>query len=487
MTAATLPLLGRQEPTFLWVPPHEDSLGDVVIDQAAGAGLVLDPWQQLLVRNACTVDAADMWSCFEIGIVVSRQNGKGAVLAALELAWLFTFKDEWIIHSAHLFETSRLHFLKMQALITNSDHFRRRVKRMREGRGSEEIELITGQHLKFMTRKGGAGRGFTGNKVVLDEAMYLDADMMAAALPTLSAVENAQVIYTGSAGMRHSTQLGLVRRRGYAGNEPALMYAEWAAEKAVYDAQGDIVSGDDPASPETWARTNPGYGIRLFETKTRNEMRAFGGPRSRAFEQERLGIGDWPVDEETWEVIGKDVWDARADLGSQIPDDAPIALAIEADEDRSMGTIAVWGARADGLQHMEIIDRHRGTGWIVDRAAELKERHDIRAVAVLKASTAASVITALTNAGFRVVSPSEGEYAQACGQFFEAVTEFDSVRHIGQASLNSAMGSARKRTNAEGGWRWSRDGGVDAAPLVGVTIAKWAFENFSSPEPEIFI
>jgi phage terminase large subunit-like protein len=487
VTAATLPLLGRQEPTFLWVPPHDDSLGDAVIELAASAGLILDPWQQLLVRSACAVDPFDMWSCFEIGIMVSRQNGKGAVLAALELAWLFMFGDEWIIHSAHLFETSRLHFLKMQALITNSDDFRRRVKRMREGRGSEEIELITGQHLKFMTRKGGAGRGFTGNKVVLDEAMYLDADMMAAALPTLSAVPNAQVIYTGSAGMKHSTQLGLVRRRGMARNEPALMYAEWAGEKAVYDAQGDLVSGDDPADPATWAKTNPGFGIRLTETKTRNEMRAFGGPRSQAFEQERLGIGDWPEDEETWEVITKPVWDSRGDPTSKIPDDAPVALAIDADEERSMGTIGVCGEREDGRRHVEIIDRRRGTGWIVDRAKELRDRHKVRAVVVLKTSTAASLIKALVDAGLPVHSPSEGEYAQACGQFFEAVVELGTVRHIDQKSMNSAVGGARKRTNVEGGWRWSREGTVDAGPIVTPTLALWGFENFSAPEPEIFI
>jgi phage terminase large subunit-like protein len=502
----TVALVGRQEPTFLWVPDHDFSLGTEVIELAATAGLILDPWQQLLTRLACAVDDVGAWLCFEVCFVLSRQNGKGAVLQALELAWLFLFGDRLIIHSAHLFETSREHFLKMQALIRDSDEFSRRVRRMREGRGSEEIELVGGQRLKFMTRKGGAGRGFTGNKVVLDEAMYLDAMMMAASLPTLATVPNAQVIYAGSAGMKHSTQLASVRRRGYARDDPSLMYAEWSASKAVFGPHGELVEGDDPASPETWAKVNPGMGIRITGTYIRKEMAALGGARSQGFGTERLGVGDWPDEDETWEVIDKESWLARADKASQIVDRGSVALAIDADSERSMGTIGVCGLRSDGRRHVEVIERHRGTGWIlgastaaagkpvapdtdreladweqavVDRMVELKARHRVCAVAVLKTSAAASLIAALVKAGLPVESPSETEYAQACGDLYEQVVEKDTVAHLDQPSMNTAVGGARKRTNVEGGWRWSRESPVDAAPIVVGTLALWAHQKFA--------
>lgn len=478
--APAAPIVGRQDPTFLWVPPADDSLGREVIELAAAAGLILDPWQERLVEYACATDPAGAWQCFEVAIVVSRQNGKGAVLAALELAWLFLFGDRLIIHSAHLFETSREHFLKMQALIGDHQDFSRRVRRMREGRGSEEIELMGGQRLKFMTRKGGAGRGFTGNKVVLDEAMYLDAMMMAAALPTLATVPNSQVIYTGSAGMKHSTQLGSVRRRGYRQSESRLMYAEWAAEKATYDGAGELMSGDDPTDVETWAKANPALGIRLTrEYVEEKEMPAFGGPHSPAFATERLGIGDWPEGEEQWEIIGKEVWESRADPASVIPDGAGIALSIEADTDRSMGTITACGMRDDKRRHLEVVERHRGTSWIVERVVELKAKHRIRAVAILKTSAAANLITALERAGLAVYSPTEVEYAQACGDLYEAVVESDTVRHIGQASLNAAVAGARVRTSVEGGWRWSRDVAADPAPIIGATLARWAHERYA--------
>jgi phage terminase large subunit-like protein len=503
-------ILGRQEPTFLWVPEHDFSLGTEVVELAAAAGLMLDPWQRLLVKLTCALDPVGAWLCFEVCCLVSRQNGKGAWLQALELAWLFLFGDRLIIHSAHLFETSREHFIRMQALIRDNDDFSRRVKRMREGRGAEEIELVTGQRLKFMTRKGGAGRGFTGNKVVLDEAMYLDAMMMAAALPTLATVPNAQVVYAGSAGMKHSTQLAAVRRRGYASNDPALLFAEWAAEKAVYGPQGELLAGDDPGSPQTWAKVNPGYGIRITQSYIRKEMAALGGARSPQFGTERLGIGDWPEDDETWEVISKEAWQAAGDRASQIVEHGTIALAIDADPDRAMGTIGVCGLRADGRRHIEVVERHRGTGWIlgaaaatetpgkapgedldpdrgltdweqaiVDRMADLKARHRVCAVAVLKTSTAASLITALVKAGLPVQSPSEIEYAQACGGLYEAIVEKGTLVHLDQPSMNTAVGGARKRSGVEGGWRWSREAPVDAAPIVVGTLAMWAHERFA--------
>lgn len=507
-------LVGRQEPTFLWVPEHDFTLGQEVIDLAADAGLILDPWQQLLVKLACSTDPVGKWLCFEVGIVVSRQNGKGVFLEAMELGWLYLFGDRLVTHSAHLFETSREHFLRMQALIGHNDDFSRRIKRMREGRGAEEIELNGGQRLKFMSRKGGSGRGFTGSKVVLDEAMYLDATMMAASLPTLSRAPNAQVIYAGSAGMKHSTQLALVRRRGYERSDPALMYAEWAATKAVFDPRGELLAGDDPASPRTWAKVNPSVGLPAGITVTyiRKEMASLGGPNSKEFGTERLGIGDWPEEDESWEVIDKETWESRADKASQIMAGGTIALAIDADPERAMGTIGVCGLRADGRRHIEIIERHRGTGWIldaslaahgveaeserelsdweqaiVDRMVDLNSRHQICAVVVLKTAAAASLIAALKRAGLPVQSPTETEYAQACGDFYEAVVEKGTVVHLDQPSMNTSVGGARKRVNAEGGWRWSRDAPADAAPVVDATLSLWGLENFGlAPEPEIF-
>lgn len=506
-------LYGSQTPTFLWMPPHGETFGPEVTDHARSHGLLLDQWQDDACNNTCALtERGNDWACFENALVVSRQNGKDVWIEALELAWLYLFDDELVTHSAHLFETSREHFLRIQATITNYDDLRRRVRRMREGRGSEEIELIPapgksiGPRLKFMTRKGGAGRGFTGNHVVLNEAMYLDLDMMAAALPALASIPNAQVLYAGSAGMRHSTQLAYVRRRALAGDDLALMYAEWAAEPAVYGPDGELLEGDDPASPVTHAKVNPAYNIRIMPAYVAKEMNALGGPRSTQFGTERLGIGDWPEEDSAWEVFTEEGWLARMDPLSQIKAGSPIALAIDVDPQRAVGTIGVCGLRLDGRDHVEIVERHRGTGWIapalggisasdpevserdaaiVARVAELIAKHRIGWVVVLKTAAAASLISALIRAKLPVKSPSEVEYAQACGDFFESVMETGSAVHLGQQSVTESAKHAGKRTTPEGSWRWER--GAQAGGVVCGTLALWGRRNMPAvPKSKIW-
>ena len=51
--------------------------------------------------------------------------------------------------------------------------FSRRVKRVSRSHGEEGIELTTGQRIRFRTRTKGGGRGFSGDCLILDEAMVL--------------------------------------------------------------------------------------------------------------------------------------------------------------------------------------------------------------------------------------------------------------------------------------------------------------------------
>lgn len=485
-------LLGRQAPTFLWVPEYDTTAGLEVIEMAKSAGLVLDPWQQLLVMHAFAEDPFGAWLCFEIAIIVSRQNGKGSILEAVELAWLFLFGERLVIHSAHLFETSREHFLRISMLIQMNPDFDRRVKRMREGRGAEEIELLSGARLKFMTRKGGAGRGFTGDKTVMDEAMYLDAGMMAAGLPTMATRPNAQIWYTGSAGMRHSTQLGAVRRRAYTRSDPSLMYAEWTAETRTKDTVTDehgrerevIIIPDPRGEPATWAKTNPGYGPvgvgRITPTYIAKEARALGGADSVEFGTERLGIGDWPEEDDAWAVITKVQWADVEDRTSEIGQGRRFAYAVDADPARDVVTITVYGRRADGLGHIETVTRQKGFAWVVPWFTD--EDHPGRrggvGVGILANGEAAQLIKPLTEAKLHVYSPTGPEYAQACGDLYTSLTERRDVRHMGQPSQSQAVGGARKLIiNREGAWVWDRTVVVNQSALVGDTLAKWVHDH----------
>ena len=79
---------GAQEPRISLVPDYVASTGPDAIELAALAGLHLDPWQQLVLTHSLGERPDGKWAAFEVGLVVPRQNGKGSILEARELAGL---------------------------------------------------------------------------------------------------------------------------------------------------------------------------------------------------------------------------------------------------------------------------------------------------------------------------------------------------------------------------------------------------------------
>jgi phage terminase large subunit-like protein len=299
-------LLGSQEPRLSSVPLFDSAAsGRNAVRLAARAGLELDPWQRLVIETGLR-RRGGKWAAFEVALIVARQNGKGAVLEALELAALFLFPDvRLILHSAHEFKTAAEAFLRIRALIEDRPEFDRKVSRIRTAAGAEAIELKDGKRLRFVARSSGSGRGFTSDLVILDEAYRLGGQEMAALLPTLSARPDPQVWYTSTAGDHLSVQLGRVRARGVAGGDPSLAFMEWSADELAYD----------PTDPADWARANPGLGIRISADHVAREMAALG---AEEFARERLSIGDYPSDGGAWETISEDAWSACANPGARL-------------------------------------------------------------------------------------------------------------------------------------------------------------------------
>jgi hypothetical protein len=219
VTAVAEPVLyGKQTPRVSSVPPCDVSLGDRAIEFAAKAGLFLDPWQQLVLRQSLGVVRGGRWAASQVGLLVPRQNGKGAVLEALELFHMFALQTPLIVHSAHKFDTSQEHFLRLRTLIEANPDLSRHVKAMPTSQGHEAIVLRNGNRLKFKARTvGGAGRGFSADLVVLDEAMLLPEQALDAMMPTLSARKNPQVWFTSSAGTPDSDALWRIVKRGRSG------------------------------------------------------------------------------------------------------------------------------------------------------------------------------------------------------------------------------------------------------------------------------
>jgi phage terminase large subunit-like protein len=427
------------------------------VELAAMAGLQLDPWQAFVLAESLGERADGKWAAFEVGLLVPRQNGKGSVLEARELAGLFLLGEMLILHSAHEFKTSQEGFRRILSLIQQTPELERRVARVRTSHGEEGIELKSGARLRFVARSTGSGRGFSGDCVILDEAYNLSAEAMAALLPTLSARPNPQLWYTSSAGMASSDQLRRLRERGIAGTSARLAYFEWSADPGL--------SPDDRAA---WVQANPALGIRIpgeFVEAERDAM-----PDSE-FGRERLG--HW-FDAAAETVIDMQVWSRLVDADS-VPVD-PVVFAVDTTPDRSAAAIAVCGRREDGLLHVEVIDHRNGTAWAPARLRELQERWHPLAVVLDPGGPAGSLIPAVEAVGIEPYLTGSREVAQACGAFYDAVMdEPAAIRHIDQPVFNAALAGAKQRPLGEA-WAWSRrNSSIDISPLVAATLALHGF------------
>jgi len=453
--------LGDQRPRICSVPGSVSSEGDRVADLADAAGLHLDDWERWVLDQGLGRGLDGMWSAFEVALIVSRQNGKGAILEALELAALFLkdFEVDLILHSAHEFKTAAEAFRRILGRIESNPLFTRRVKQVHLQRGAESVELRDGKRLRFIARSSGSGRGFSADLVILDEAYNLGDDQMAALLPTLSARPNPQIWYTSTAGVPTSVQLGRVRERGLTGTDRSLAFLEWSVDPDDFD----------PADPVCWAQANPGLGIRITPEYVERERAALGPDE---FARERLGVGLYPTDlADAWQVISREAWSALADVRSVAED--PVAFAADAMPGGSHAAISVAGRRSDGLLHVEVVDHKPGTAWVVPRLVELVRKHDPCAVVVDPTGQAGSLIGPLEQAGIEVLLPSARDAGQACGQFFQAVTDAAEIRHRGDPALMSALGGAQTRPLSDA-WAWARrSAAVDISPLVAVTLAAW--------------
>lgn len=198
MSSRSAVLLGNAPPRFRVVPPSVSfAAGLEMVELADSVGLVLDPWQRETLVAASGEDELGRWAASEVAINCDRQNGKGGILEAREIGGLFLLGEWLLTHTAHRVDTCLEHFRRVKALVEGSADLTRKVRVIREANGQESIELMTGARLNFKARSKGAGRGFSGDFLGLDEAMWLTD--LGSMVPSLSASPNPQIYYAGSA------------------------------------------------------------------------------------------------------------------------------------------------------------------------------------------------------------------------------------------------------------------------------------------------
>lgn len=466
--------IGSQEPRIELVPDARSRAdAEDAIDLAAAAGLVLDPWQERVLRGSLGVNERGKWSAFRTALVVPRQNGKNAVLEARELAGLFLFGERLIIHTAHQYRTVKGAMKSMMNRIRacpdlleqvwGFDGDPLNVPGFKTGNNEPGIRLKSGAELQYFTRSKDGGRGFTGDLVVLDEAYSLKLDEMAALVPTMAATSvqgNPQLWFTSSAGMPGSEQLAALRESGQSG-AARLAYFEWSA--------ADDAAVDDR---DAWFQANPGLGIRISAEYVEDELDTLvqESGSEEQFKRERLGI---------WARLGGEslfpagAWEALADEGSRPAE--RLVFAVDVAPARDAASIGLVSLRADGVAHVEVVENRDGTSWLPARLDELAGAYPQARLVALAGGSVEALVPGMARATARRLKLLRfADYAKACGLFFDHVAQAR-LQHLGDPVLGEAVaGAAQSWSRGGDSWVWSRRSSqVDISPLVAVTLGLW--------------
>ncbi|MBQ0947659.1 terminase large subunit domain-containing protein [Streptomyces anthocyanicus] len=481
---------GLECPPRWGTPRHPDrpSLGPKLWKVMERLGAPPMPWQKYVSDVALEIDpATGRFAHREVGLSVSRQQGKTELCLAAQVHRALAFPGQNIVYAAQTRNDARKRW---------EDEFWEKISgsslakyaRIRKSNGNEAI-LWPGKRSRMgiTANTERAAHGPPLDLGFVDEAFAHEDDRLEQAFsPAMLTRPMAQLWWASAGGTTKSVWLNKKRETGRALIEalwealaenpeavrPSAAYFEWYAPEDM--------PRDDPA---TWRATLPALGHTVTEEIIRSELEKMAADPS-AFDRAYLNRTRKPTPPSDPNVP-KDKWPGLVDADSKPVADS-VALAIDVSQDRASSSIAAASLRPDGKVHLEVVARRPGTDWVVPAVAKLHKLWRPVAVAVASSGAPArSLIDDLAAAG--IESPKDrakpqrgdlavmraGDITEACGQLADAMNQ-GTIRHLDQVPLTAAVNGARTRRNGDA-WQLDRTASlVDISPLCATTFARWA-------------
>lgn len=463
-----------------------------VADLSASFGIVLDPWQELILEVAMGERSDRTWAAKRVGMSVPRQNGKSQLMVARILAGALLFGEKKIVVSAHQADTAREAFAKLIEIIEDDDNdaLRARLdpKFGRDGImnaiNREAVGFRNGARVQFKARTGPGGKGFSSDCLLLDEAQILGSRAWTSINSTMSAMRNPQVWLLGTPPQDEddSYTFEMVRQSALEGKSGASAWAEWSVDTAS-DEYREAASDLDarkwtPAVEYLCWSANPAWGARINREVVQGEFETYPPDK---FAQDRLGI--WS------DATGEPPVVSRADLKALAVKDAPteglVSYGVKFSIDGSAVALSA-ARRLEGDQvHVELLERRSmgaGTSWLVDWLADGESPRWRKAAQIVVdgKAHAGNFINDLRAAGVgakTIIAPSTDQVTTAHSMFLEAVRR-ESVTvldHEGQSTLlNSFNLSTRRPIGAAGGWGLQPKDGGESTSAESAIFAHWA-------------
>ena len=495
-------------------------------------GLTLRPWQRWLLIHMLERHPSGRGYRFRtIIVLVARQNGKSTVSQVLALWWLYVLGVNAVLSAAQDLPTAEKIWDEAVEMAKDNPVLADGMGRPVYTNGKRQFKLIKDRdagycggswYVKAASRS--AGRGFTGNRVMLDELReHQTWDAWGAITKTTMAIEDAQIVGLSNAGDPTAIVLDRLRRLAHeALGDPDGIVADYAATRQLaeevqtaefdedeladldeFDPDDDELADDLAifewsASPgckltdrDEWAQANPSLGYGGFTE--RNIASALKTDPEWVFRTEVLC--QWPSGTlkgdgfagESWsktQIVEPDPSEFDSEEqreewvdAQQIVGRVKVTLEMSASRRWVFACLAGW--RADGLAQIEVAHRQAGTEWIKSWLMDPERRHLFEMV--VGQGRGAPISPTMLELQKAFEDPSdpfdipvrllEGPDVSASYARVHDWVRDGKVRHFKQPALDVAAVHARTK-RAGDGKMWDRTSSVvDIAPVVGCTEA----------------
>ena len=493
------------------------TFGYSVIDFAEQiCDITLLPWQRWLLVHALERDS-DGLRFKTVVVEVARQSGKSTLSQVLALWSIFIYPHltkldnrMTVLGTAQDLDTAEQVWEGALDIIDETPELAELAAKPIKVNGKKAIRLQTGEHYKVKAASRKAGRGLSGDLIILDELReHQSWDAWGAISKTTIARPQAQVWALSNAGEITSVVRHLRKMAHEALGDPDGICKDDPSElgPSIIDVQDDLdedetLSAEDfdadadtlaifewSAPPkcniwdrDAWAQANPSLGYGFVTEKTLASA-AKTDPewvfRTECLCQWMESTLEGPFEAGSWEkglntpVDHDDGTKTVADSDKIIGD---VYACVDMGADRSMTYVAFAGRRADGTPQVEVVTARRGTEWLEDWFMDEKRRGRILAVTgQLSGAPISPWIKAMIKDPDFPIPTEEwgsGDLSAAHGITADAVRD-GYVKHNPQPILDLAAATAQTKQLGDAQAISRARSPSDAAPLIAFEGALW--------------
>jgi hypothetical protein len=409
-----------------------------------------------------------------MGLCICRQTGKTHTLTCVMFGLCVRYPGLLAIWTSHHVKTNTETFMAVQGYAKRA-RVAPFIERVYTGSGDEEVRFRNGSRILFGARERGFGRGIPGVDVLMsDEAQILSQRAMQDMLATMNTSRLGLHIYAGTPPKPGDNSENFTRMRQEA--MAALENPESIDADMVWIEFGADDGCEDIDDVEQWKKANPSVPHRTPVISIRRLRRRLDDD---GFRREALGL--WDNDDIS--VFDLVKWAKLTDTTLDQPRSA--ALVIDVSPDRRFTTIGVAGTTsADGEDvNLLLVHSMKGTQTALPKVQKLIDERDIIDVSITSGA-ARALEPDLVKAGIDYTKLSTADMAAAYAALQEAI-KAETVRHVGQIELDTAMAMTKTRTwltgEAEVFDRRGYSANVSPAVAAAGALYRWGLQQAPMP------